>query len=47
MGELFRKIRKKYQKEIGLIQDLVVEKIYNFFPNAVAWWNFNMEMFWE
>ena len=35
MAEILRKIRKKYQREIGFIQDLIVESIYKFFPNAI------------
>ena len=35
MVELIRKIRKRYQREIGLIHDLIVETIFNFFPGAV------------
>lgn len=35
MVELVRKIRKKYQREIGLAQDLIIEMLYRFFPKAV------------
>ena len=35
MVELIRKIKRKYQREIGFAQDLVIENLYRFFPKAV------------
>jgi len=35
MVELIRKIKKKYQKEIGYAQDLIVENIYKLFPDTI------------
>jgi len=35
MVELLRKIKRKHQKEIAFAQDIIVELIYNFFPNAI------------
>ena len=33
--ELIRKIRKKYHREIAMVQDLIIETIYAFFPNII------------
>jgi len=35
MVELIRKIKRKYQREMGFAQDLVIENLYRFFPKAV------------
>jgi len=35
MAEMLRKIRRKHQREIAFAQDLIVESIYRFFPDAV------------